>query len=238
VCSYEEKGLHRLETLLESQVDARFDLCELYILRNVFNFQHELLPYAILLDDADTEPAEEREAEELMGKILNEHRLLEEQVTRAGDVNAAEERLDRRVEALKACKEQLVGWGLKGDEGGKLFSLKELRRFLSNFLHAVKPNFRRTCGCYCNTCPPFKPIPNASWLRNNCFHCCLLRPKRPTRSPGVLVKVIFHGRRGKSVSRMEGWTKSSEGWRTRGTRGMQRSVVCFAASTTAVSLCR
>jgi hypothetical protein len=114
-----EQGLHRLETLLESQVDARFDLCELYIVRNVFNFQQELLPYATLLEDVDVEPAEASEAETLMAEILKEQRLFEEQVARAEDVHAAGERLDRRVDALKACKEQLVGWGLKGDEGGE-----------------------------------------------------------------------------------------------------------------------
>lgn len=39
------KGLVQLETLLESAIDKRFDLFELYLLRNVFTIPVELIPY-------------------------------------------------------------------------------------------------------------------------------------------------------------------------------------------------
>jgi len=39
------KGLVQLETLLESGVDKRFDLFELYLLRNVFTIPQDLIPF-------------------------------------------------------------------------------------------------------------------------------------------------------------------------------------------------
>ncbi|SGY14134.1 BQ5605_C010g06075 [Microbotryum silenes-dioicae] len=52
-----QKGVYRLETLLEAAVDKYFDLFELFALRNSFNLPSELIPYIVLfhqerLDDA------------------------------------------------------------------------------------------------------------------------------------------------------------------------------------------
>lgn len=43
-----ERGLVRMETLLEGAIDKRFDLFELFVLRNVFSIPVELIPYVVL----------------------------------------------------------------------------------------------------------------------------------------------------------------------------------------------
>ncbi|GAA5924308.1 hypothetical protein JCM3775_005652 [Rhodotorula graminis] len=43
-----QRGVYRLETLLEDAIDTQFDLFEIYVLRNTFTFKDELLPYLAL----------------------------------------------------------------------------------------------------------------------------------------------------------------------------------------------
>ncbi|GAA5827469.1 hypothetical protein JCM3770_006968 [Rhodotorula araucariae] len=43
-----QRGVYRLETLLEDAIDTQFDLFEIYVLRNTFTFKDDLLPYLAL----------------------------------------------------------------------------------------------------------------------------------------------------------------------------------------------
>jgi hypothetical protein len=42
------QGIYRLETLLEDAIDTQFDLFEIFVLRNTFSFNDDLLPYITL----------------------------------------------------------------------------------------------------------------------------------------------------------------------------------------------
>ena len=44
------QGMVKLETLLENAVDRSFDLFELYLLRNTFHVDTDLIPYITLED--------------------------------------------------------------------------------------------------------------------------------------------------------------------------------------------
>ncbi|GAA6009312.1 hypothetical protein JCM10207_004346 [Rhodosporidiobolus poonsookiae] len=52
-----QRGIYQLETLLEDAIDTQFDLFEIYILRNTFDFSSDLLPYVELPHQAALDPS-------------------------------------------------------------------------------------------------------------------------------------------------------------------------------------
>ncbi|BGP49036.1 hypothetical protein JCM10450v2_004915 [Rhodotorula kratochvilovae] len=52
-----QRGVYRLETLLEDAIDTQFDLFEIYVLRNTFTFKDDLLPYLALPHHEHLDPA-------------------------------------------------------------------------------------------------------------------------------------------------------------------------------------
>ncbi|KAK4703883.1 kinetochore protein Mis12/MTW1, partial [Phenoliferia sp. Uapishka_3] len=96
-----QKGVYRLETLLEDAIDRHFDLYELYVLRNTFKIDTDLLPYLALkhqehidesLKDADAAALEEYETE---------LRLFEEEVQTERELACAAEYVRRKVEDVQ-----------------------------------------------------------------------------------------------------------------------------------------
>ncbi|GAA5848188.1 hypothetical protein JCM9279_000973 [Rhodotorula babjevae] len=52
-----QRGVYRLETLLEDAIDTQFDLFEIYVLRNTFTFKDDLLPYLALPHHEHLDPS-------------------------------------------------------------------------------------------------------------------------------------------------------------------------------------
>ncbi|KAK4048183.1 hypothetical protein OIV83_004888 [Microbotryomycetes sp. JL201] len=52
-----QKGVYRLETLLETSIDKHFDLFEIFVLRNTFNVPRDLVPYIVLDHQRAVDPA-------------------------------------------------------------------------------------------------------------------------------------------------------------------------------------
>ncbi|KAM0789395.1 hypothetical protein ACM66B_000223 [Microbotryomycetes sp. NB124-2] len=52
-----QKGVYRLETLLETSIDKHFDLFEIFVLRNTFNMPADLVPYIVLDHQRALDPA-------------------------------------------------------------------------------------------------------------------------------------------------------------------------------------
>jgi len=120
-----EQGLVAFQTLLESHTDTAFDFFEVWSLRNIFDFPHDLpivVPHQQGLD-LTTRPEEEAELlteiEELRRQIENQRRLKRmytkaERISRVG-VHRSERRLRRLdylansdAEQLKTLPDQIV----------------------------------------------------------------------------------------------------------------------------------
>lgn len=113
-----EHGLHRLETLLESQVDIRFDQYEAYLLRNIFDqsLDPALLPFLRLAhhpSDGFAPPAANgaavapRDDAALLSEWADEREKADEAERSYKDARAASQRVERRLAALDRMLEQL-----------------------------------------------------------------------------------------------------------------------------------
>ena len=114
-----EKGLLRLETLLESLVDLRFDQYEAYLHRNVFTLQTDLLPYVKLDHHPDVGDVDRLKGQDdvLLKAIEEERRRYADELEKSRAVDLAEERIDRRLEALVLVEQELdaLGFGISSD---------------------------------------------------------------------------------------------------------------------------
>jgi hypothetical protein len=112
------KGLLRLETLLESMVDLRFDQYEAYLHRNVFTIQPSLVPYLKLDHHPSTGlPDSLRGTDEALLKELDEERRsYEQELDEKHCIDLADERIQRRLEALMAMDAELSALGLPTEQ--------------------------------------------------------------------------------------------------------------------------
>lgn len=111
------QGINRLETLLCSAVDTRFDQAEVYLLRNTFNIPDDLIPYLLLPHHPpdgfppppfpDLPDTDEKEDDVLLAELRQEiaatNGLREEMLL----LDVVQERFDRQVQALKQIKSGL-----------------------------------------------------------------------------------------------------------------------------------
>lgn len=102
-----QKGIYRLETLLESAIDRHFDLYEIYVLRNTFQIPTDLIPYMVLkhqehidesLRDTDSAALEEYETE--LG-------LYEEELKKERELECASEYVQGKVEEARERANQV-----------------------------------------------------------------------------------------------------------------------------------
>lgn len=114
-----DKGLLRLETLLESLVDLRFDQYEAYLHRNVFTLSTDLLPYVKLDHHPDVKSLDALKGQDdvLLKAIEEERKRYQLELERSKAIDAAEERIDRRLEALVLVEQELdaLGFGISSD---------------------------------------------------------------------------------------------------------------------------
>jgi hypothetical protein len=112
------QGLLRLETLLESLVDLRFDQYEAYLHRNVFVLQPSLVPYLQLDHHPSTGlPDSLRGTDEALLKDLDEERrLYEHELDEKHCMDLADERIQRRLAALSAAETELAALGLPTEQ--------------------------------------------------------------------------------------------------------------------------
>lgn len=115
------QGVNRLETLLMSAVDLRFDQAETWIIRNTFKVPTELLPYVLLPhhpQEGFTQYSEEGLDDALFKSLeqgVSDINALREESTM---LEMVEERYERRLAVLKQAKstlsELLTAGGTRG----------------------------------------------------------------------------------------------------------------------------
>lgn len=98
-----EEGLHKLETLLESNVDRNFDKLEIYVLRNVLSVPGDLVPWVRLrhYEGLDLEPRQQQELRTVEG-VQRLRRKVQETRKLNGLLNRAIERNERMLQDLRA----------------------------------------------------------------------------------------------------------------------------------------
>ena len=98
-----EEGVHKLETLLESNVDRNFDKLEIYVLRNVLSVPGDLMPWVRLrhYEGLDLGPQQQREPRTVEG-VQRLRRKVQETRKLNGLLNRAIERNERMLQDLRA----------------------------------------------------------------------------------------------------------------------------------------
>jgi kinetochore protein Mis12/MTW1 len=98
-----EEGVHKLETLLESNVDRNFDKLEIYILRNVLSVPGDLVPWVKLkhYEGLNLEPRQQREPRTVEG-VQRLRRKVQETKKLNGLLNRAIERNERMLQDLRS----------------------------------------------------------------------------------------------------------------------------------------
>lgn len=113
-----------METLLESSVDLRFDQYEAYLHRNVFVIQPSLIPFLKLDHHPSTGLLESTRSSDdsLLKELDGERRLYERELDERQCIDLADERIQRRLEALLAMDAELSAFGLPTEQhqGGSL----------------------------------------------------------------------------------------------------------------------
>ncbi|KAH8920080.1 hypothetical protein BT69DRAFT_1352673 [Atractiella rhizophila] len=114
-------ALSRIETLIESRVDAEFDKFEIYVLRNGFRFDLNLLPYFRLEhhppipSTTHDSPASlfgedfKEEEVDVMQELEEEVRLLKEAKEKERKLRELKRVLEMKVKPLEKLKEELEG---------------------------------------------------------------------------------------------------------------------------------
>ncbi|GAA5823576.1 hypothetical protein JCM5353_006310 [Sporobolomyces roseus] len=105
-----QRGIYKLETLLEQEIDKKFDLFEIWVLRNTFRVSDDLLPYVNLphhngldstLKGVDLESVNREYEDEL--------RAYEEEVAKSRRLKVVELFLNEKEKRLSKVKEE-IGW--------------------------------------------------------------------------------------------------------------------------------
>ena len=97
------EGVHKLETLLESNVDRNFDKLEIYVLRNVLSVPEDLAPWVRLghYEGLDLGPQQQREAPSVE-RVQELRKQVQETSKLNGLLNKAIERNERMLQDLRA----------------------------------------------------------------------------------------------------------------------------------------
>ncbi|GAA5836723.1 hypothetical protein JCM11251_002708 [Rhodosporidiobolus azoricus] len=104
-----QRGIYRLETLLEDAIDTQFDLFEIFVLRNTFSFANDLLPYITLPHQASLDPSLRALDEPTIEEYELELRLYEEELQKSRELAAAEVYVKAK-EAKVREQAELVGY--------------------------------------------------------------------------------------------------------------------------------
>ena len=98
-----EEGVHKLETLLESNVDRNFDKLEIYVLRNVLSVPGDLVAWVRLghYEGLNLGPQQQRETRSVEG-VQRLRRKVQETRKLNGLLNRAIERNERMLQDLRA----------------------------------------------------------------------------------------------------------------------------------------
>ncbi|GJN91237.1 hypothetical protein Rhopal_004255-T1 [Rhodotorula paludigena] len=104
-----QRGIYRLETLLEDAIDTRFDLFEIFVLRNTFTFADDLLPYIVLPHHEHLDPSLQGADEPTLAEYEEELRLYEDELQKEHELACAE--LFVKARHAKAVEQaELVGY--------------------------------------------------------------------------------------------------------------------------------
>ncbi|GAA5867045.1 hypothetical protein JCM8547_008422 [Rhodosporidiobolus lusitaniae] len=104
-----QRGIYRMETLLEDAIDTQFDLFEIYVLRNTFNFEPELLPWIVLPHQSSLDPSLASTDEPTLSEYERELSLYEAELQKERELAAAE--LFVKAKEAKAREQaELVGY--------------------------------------------------------------------------------------------------------------------------------
>ncbi|GAA5929244.1 MIND complex subunit MTW1 [Sporobolomyces koalae] len=104
-----QRGCYRLETLLEQEIDKRFDLFEIFMLRNTFNFQDHLIPYFSLPHQAHLDPTLAGTDQQAIDEYEQELRLFQLETAKQRQLKAVELFLREKELKLDSVKEE-IGW--------------------------------------------------------------------------------------------------------------------------------
>ncbi|TNY17815.1 Mis12 protein-domain-containing protein [Rhodotorula diobovata] len=104
-----QRGVYRLETLLEDAIDTQFDLFEIYVLRNTFTFKDELLPYLALPHHEHLDPSLRNADQPALDAYEAELAAYEAELQAERELAAAELFLQAKVARARETAE-LVGY--------------------------------------------------------------------------------------------------------------------------------
>ncbi|BGP25401.1 kinetochore protein Mis12/MTW1 [Rhodotorula toruloides] len=104
-----QRGIYRLETLLEDAIDTQFDLFEIFVLRNTFTFADDLLPFIALPHHERLNPDLKGADEATLAEYQEELRLYEEELQKERELACAE--LFVKAKSAKVQEQaELVGY--------------------------------------------------------------------------------------------------------------------------------
>ncbi|GAA6064608.1 hypothetical protein JCM10212_007097 [Sporobolomyces blumeae] len=109
-----QRGIYRLETLLEHSIDENFDLFEIYVLRNIFTFDNSLIPYLTLPHQATLDQSLQHADNDALAEYERELKLYEEEIEKRRQLKVVELFLREKAKRLDAVKEE-IGWLSSGD---------------------------------------------------------------------------------------------------------------------------
>ncbi|GAA5901387.1 hypothetical protein JCM6882_007763 [Rhodosporidiobolus microsporus] len=104
-----QRGIYRLETLLEDAIDTQFDLFEIFVLRNTFSFANDLLPYVTLPHQAALDPALRASDAPTLEEYEQELEAYEAELQKARELAAAEVFVKAKAAKVREQAE-LVGY--------------------------------------------------------------------------------------------------------------------------------
>ncbi|GAA5958816.1 hypothetical protein JCM3765_006047 [Sporobolomyces pararoseus] len=104
-----QRGCYRLETLLEHSIDKAFDLFEIFMLRNTFKVDEELIPYLQLAHQVNFDPSLKDSHESTLTEYEEELRLYEEELQKQRQLKVVELFLREKEIRLERIKEE-IGW--------------------------------------------------------------------------------------------------------------------------------
>ncbi|KAM0753199.1 hypothetical protein T439DRAFT_192510 [Meredithblackwellia eburnea MCA 4105] len=96
-----QKGVYSLETLLENSIDRHFDAYELYVLRNTFYFETELIPYISLAHQDQLDESLRDADQSAVDEYEEELRLYEEELEKERQLACAAEFVRRKLEDVR-----------------------------------------------------------------------------------------------------------------------------------------
>ncbi|GAA5885718.1 hypothetical protein JCM5296_000123 [Sporobolomyces johnsonii] len=147
-----QRGIYRLETLLEHAIDSSFDLFEIYVLRNTFTFPDPLVPYIALPHQEHLDPALEGTDEATLQEYETELRLFEEELQKERELGVAELFLRQKAARLQEQAEH-VGYM----KGGEREPLSERTEILTAHLASLQT---RLSELLATPTPPAHPSPS------------------------------------------------------------------------------